>query len=205
ATLTVPLLPLFRGDPGVAVTARSLGGEVHAQFGLTGSPRTAATWEGLDLARLVLPPTLAELPLAGSAAGEFDADFDRGNPIQTEGRADLVFRGVKIGPGKAMGFPVPEVDLGNGRIRLASQGGKLEVESAVFEEGSLGIEFTGSVLLRPDTARSLVNGLLSLRPNEQLSQELALVFAVFPGAKSSDGRYTARVRGTLGAPRLLAR
>ncbi len=50
-----------------------------------------------------------------------------------------------------------------------------------------------------------MNGVLSLRPNPRLAQELALVFAVFPGAKASDGRYTARVRGSLGAPRLLAR
>lgn len=205
ATLTVPLLALVQGDPALAVEARTLGGEVQARLGLTGRRRSAATWQSLDLARFQLPPALSELPLTGRAGGQAEVVFDPATPVQTEGKAELTFQEVKLGAGKAAGFPVPEVGLGNGRIRLASEGGKLEVESAVFEDGELGVEFSGSVLLRPDAARSLVNGVLSLRPNPRLAQELALVFAVFPGAKASDGRYTARVRGSLGAPRLLAR
>jgi len=204
-TLTIPLLSLFQGSPALVVETRTLGGEAHTRLGLTGPRRTATTWTGLDLSRIKLPPALSELPLTGRGAGQLDAVLDPANPLLSEGRLELTFQDVKLGAGKAMGFPVPEVGLGNGRIRLASEGGKLEVESAVFEDGDLGIEFTGSVLLRPEAARSLVNGVLSLRPNERIAQELALVFAVFPGAKASDGRYTARVRGTLGAPRLLAR
>ena len=69
----------------------------------------------------------------------------------------------------------------------------------------LATNLTGSVLLREDLTRSLVNGILTLRPNEQTARDLGLLFALFPGGKGSDGRYTARVRGSLGAPRLLKR
>jgi len=201
----VPLLGLVRGQVAVQFRASTLGGTLQGKVSLGGKHDVSAVWEGIELSRLPLPPEAAELPLAGRSAGEIEGVVDAGNPMQSSGRAEVRFQAVKLGAGKAAGFPVPEILLGNGRIKVAGEGGKLEVESGSFEDGDLGIEVSGNVLLRPDYARSLVNGMLSLRPNEKAAQELALLFAVFPGGRASDGRYTARVRGTLGAPRLLAR
>jgi len=201
----VPLLGLARGQVAVQLRARTLGGTLQGRVSLRGNREVAASWEGLDLSRLPLPPEVSELPLAGRSEGELDAVVDAASPLQSSGRAEIRFQGVRFGAGKAVGFPVPEILLGNGQIKLAADGGKLEVASGSFEDGDLGIEFSGNLLLRPDVARSLVNGLLSLRPAEKAAQELALLFAVFPGGRASDGRYTARVRGSLGAPRLLVR
>lgn len=204
ARVGAPLFGLLRGSPSIGLAALTLGGELTGQVLLAGTPRTSLAWQGVDLSRLRPPPGTWELPLSGRFSGQVDAVLQP-DPTQTSGRAELVFQGARIGAGTAWGFPVPEVGLGTGRVRLSADGGKLEVESAVFEDGDLGVELSGSVLLRPDASRSLVNGLLSLRPDERLSRELGLLFAVFPGARGSDGRYTARIRGTLGAPRLLAR
>jgi type II secretion system protein N len=204
ARVGAPLLALLRANPTIELAALSLGGEVTGQVTLARTPKTTLAWQGVDLSRLRPPPGAWELPLSGRFSGQLDAVL-LPDPTQTSGRAELVFQGARIGSGMAWGFPVPEVGLGTGRVRLSADGGKLEVESAVFEDGDLGVELSGSVLLRPDASRSLVNGLLSLRPDERLSRELGLLFAVFPGARGSDGRYTARIRGTLGAPRLLAR
>jgi type II secretion system protein N len=205
ARVSVPLLALARGDAALGIQALTLGGDVRGRVSLSQSPKAAVSWHRLDLSRLRLPAALSELPLSGSASGQLDVALQPNVPIQSEGRTELTFQDVRIGAGKAMGFPVPAVWLGNGRLRLSAEGGKLDVESAVFEGGDLAVELTGSILLRPDTSRSLVNGMLSLRPDERVSRELALLFAVFPGARASDGRHTARIRGTLGAPRLLPR
>ncbi|MDW7710075.1 MAG: type II secretion system protein GspN [Deferrisomatales bacterium] len=205
AQVGFPLRSLVRGQPIVAVDARTLGGGVSARLSLGSTPRASLEWADVDLSRLRLPPALSELPLAGEASGQLEAEVRKTAPINSGGRTDITFQDVRIGAGKAFGFPVPPVGLGNGRLRLVADGGRLEVESAVFEGGDLGVELSGSVLLRPDPTRSLVNGVLSLRPDDQVSQDLALLFAIFPGARASDGRYTARIRGTLGAPRLLAR
>ncbi|MEW6489790.1 MAG: type II secretion system protein GspN [Thermodesulfobacteriota bacterium] len=204
ARVGAPLLGLLRAKPTIELAALSLGGELTAQVSLARASRAALAWQDVDLSRLRPPPGAWELPLSGRFSGQVDAVLQP-DATQTSGRAELVFQGARIGTGTAWGFPVPEVGLGTGRVRLSADGGKLEVESAVFEDGDLGVELSGSVLLRADAARSLVNGLLSLRPDERLSRELGLLFAMFPGARGSDGRYTARIRGTLGAPRLLAR
>jgi len=201
----VPLLDLVRGQIAVRFRAEALDGNLQGRVSLRGNREVTATWEGLDLSLLPLPVEASELPLAGRSAGELDAVVDGANLLQSSGRAEIRFQGVKLGAGKAMGFPVPEILLGKGQVKLSGDGGKLEVASGTFEDGDLGIEFSGNVLLRPDVARSLINGLLALRPAEKAAQELALLFAVFPGGRASDGRYTARVRGSLGAPRLLAR
>lgn len=204
AKVGAPLLALVRANATIQLAALVLGGEVSGQISLARTPKTTLTWQGVDLSRLRPPAGAWELPLSGRFSGQLDAVLQP-DATQTSGRAEFVFQGARIGTGTAWGFPVPEVGLGTGRLRLSADGGKLEVESAVFEDGDLGVELSGSVLLRPDTSRSLVNGLLSLRPDDRLSRELGLLFAVFPGARGSDGRYTARIRGTLGAPRLLAR
>lgn len=205
ARIGVSLLGLARGDTALSIESLTLGGDVRGRVFLAPPTKASLTWRGLDLSQLRLPEGLSELPLSGSASGQLDFALQQSAPIQSGGRTELTFQDVRIGAGKAMSIPVPAVWLGNGRVRLTADGGKLEVETAVFEGGDLGIELTGSVLMRPDASRSLVNGMLSLRPDERVSQELALLFAVFPGARASDGRYTARIRGTLGAPRLLPR
>jgi type II secretion system protein N len=202
---SIPLLGLVSGRMDVRFRAETLGGTLQGRVAVAGNRAVEASWEGLELSRIPLPPEVSEVPLTGRSDGQLEAVVDADNPLQSSGKAEIRFQGVKVGAGKAMGFPVPEVLLGNGQLKLAGEGGKLEVENGVFQDGDLGIEFSGNLLLRPDVARSLVNGILSLRPAEKAAQELALLFAVFPGGRASDGRYTARVRGTLGAPRLLAR
>jgi type II secretion system protein N len=112
---------------------------------------------------------------------------------------------VSIRGGKAYGIKVPEVAMGDGRVRVSAEEGKIDVEGVTFEGGDLGVDFKGSLLLREDVSRSLINGVLSLRPSDKVAKELAMLFALFPTAKASDGRYTARVRGSLDSPRLLKR
>lgn len=204
--VTIPPTRWLRGDPAVEVQARTLGGTVDALYRVQDPPRVEARWEGISLAEVPRSPAFAELPLAGSSTGVLDAEVDpKQGPERLTGQVEATIQRAGLGPGKAQGFPVPEIDLGNGTFKISAQAGKVEVETAEFDGGDLGIDFKGNVLLRQDLPRSLINGVLSLRPNEKAAQELALVFAMFPGSRASDGRYTGRLRGTLGEPRLLKR
>ncbi|MHB8763575.1 MAG: type II secretion system protein GspN [Deferrisomatales bacterium] len=205
--LRVPLSRLLRAAPVVEVEALALGGTVTASYPLrrgTGTG-TQASWSGVDLGRLPRSAEFAGLPVEGKTSGELHVRDPLAGPEEIEGRLTATLTGVRLGPGRAMGLPAPELVLGDGRVRASAEGGKVEVETAQFEGGDLGVEFTGSLLVREDATRSLVNGVLSLLPNDKASQDLALVFAIFPGARGSDGRYTARVRGSLAAPRLVKR
>lgn len=205
ARLRLPPTRLVRGDRALELTARVLGGTLEALARRGPRDRIEATWEDLDLSRLSLPHDLQELTLLGQISGSLDAEVDPAAPAQVSGTLRASISRLKIGPGKAKGVPVPEIALGEGKILATSQEGKVEVETAQLTGGDLGVEFKGNLLLREDPARSPVNGLLSLLPNEKASKDLALLFAVFPGAKGSDGRFTARLSGSLAAPRLRRR
>lgn len=203
--LTTPLSRWIRGEAAVELDADTLGGRIETLYRQRARPLVEATWEGIDLAKAPKPPELAEFPVTGNASGHVEAEADLENPERLTGQIEATIQGVRLGPGKLRGFPVPEINLGNGTFRVSSQSGKVEIENAAFDGGDLGVDLRGNVLLRQDISRSLINGLLSLKPDEKASKDLALVFAVFPGSRSSDGRYTGRLRGTLGEPRLLKR
>lgn len=203
--LRLPLTRLVRGDRALELTARVLGGTLDALARQGDREHLEANWEDLDISRLSLPQDLRELPLLGQISGSLEAELDPTAPAQVTGTLRATLTRLKIGPGKAKGIPVPEIDLGEGKVVATSQDGKVEVETAQLTGGDLGVEFKGNLLLREDPARSLVNGVLSLSPNEKAAKDLALLFAVFPGAKGSDGRYTARLGGSLAAPRLRRR
>ena len=197
---------LVRGRPVLDLQAKALGGSVDATVTLGRSLRLETSWKGLDLSKIPKPPRFRDIPLAGSATGELRVRDVRVPFPKAEASLDARFEGIRIGPGKAAGLPVPEVALGNGQIRVEMAGGKAQVREARFEGGDLEIALSNaSVLLRRPLRRSLVNGMISLSPSEKARKELALLFAVFPSNPGSDGRYTARIRGNLGSLRLLRR
>jgi len=206
-SLRFNLLPrrLLSGETAAAVRSTTLGGELELTGLWQQPPRLDAEWTDVQLALLPLPPEWAALPLAGLLSGTVQFAADLGSPTRGDGVLHTTLRDVTVGAGKVQGIPVPAVRLGDGTLLLRMADGKLEIETAEFKNGDLELSFTGNVILREDLPRSLVNGMLSLRPNEQVAQDLALLFALFPAPKDSDGRYTARLRGNLGAPRLIKR
>ena len=201
------LLPqrLLTGERAAGLRAVTLGGVLETTALWQNPPLLDARWRDLQLSRLTLPTPIQELPVVGQTSGSLRTTIDPSNPSRADGTLEAQLQGVRIGAGKVQGIPVPEVQLGDGTLSVRVADGKVEVAAAEFKNGDLEISFTGSVLLREDLPRSLVNGILTLRPSEQAAKDLALAFALFPGAKGSDGRYTARVRGSLGAPKLLKR
>lgn len=201
----LPLVELVRGAKVFDFDASTLGGRISARYRLGERPTVRAQWEGLLLDRLPKADAWAELPLSGTVAGTLEAELDPANPERVSGKIDADLEQIKVGAGKARGFPVPELNLGKGRLKVSAQAGKVEIEAAEVEGGDLGIDFKGNILLRQDMQRSLINGVLSLQPSEKTAEDLALLFAVFPGTRSSDGRYTGRVRGSLGAPMVYKR
>lgn len=201
------LLPqhLLTGERAAELQADTLGGVLETTALWRNPPFLDANWHDLQLSKVPLPAAIQELPLAGQTSGSLRTTVDPTNLTRADGTLEAQLQGVRIGAGKVQGIPVPELQLGDGTLSIRIAEGKVEVSAAEFKNGDLEISFTGSVLLREDLPRSLVNGILTLRPSEQAAKDLALAFALFPGAKGSDGRYTARVRGSLGAPRLLKR
>jgi len=197
---------LVRARPEVEVKARALGGTVRVWIHAGDRVDVRAEWSECDLGRLPLPRDLAGLALAGSTDGHLEVADVRAPPARAEGRAEVRLRDLRIGPGKVKGVPVPGLALGDGVIRIKASRGRVNVEEARLEGGDVGVVLSNAtVALRQPLSRSLVNGLLAVSPNEKARRDLALLFALFPGGPGSDGRYTARVRGSLGRLRLVRR
>ncbi len=197
---------LVRAHPEVEVKARAMGGPVRVRIHAGDRVEVRAEWSEWDLGRLPLPRDLAGLALGGSTEGHLEVADVRASPTRVEGRAEVRLWDLRIGPGKVRGFPVPGLTLGEGVLRLRASRGRVKIEEARIEGGDVGVVLSNAtVALRQPFSRSLVNGLLTVSPNEKARRELALLFALFPGGAGSDGRYTARVRGTLGRLRLLRR
>ncbi len=197
---------LVRGDPAVRFRSRFAGGTLEGTLGAASPAFLELTWDGVALDRIPKPPPWHELPLAGTSRGSLAVDDLRARLVEATVSARASFSAVRLGPGKVRGVPVPEVALGDGAVDLRIAEGKADVREARFQGGDLEVLLNGaSVLLRRPLGRSLVNGMITLAPNEKAREDLALLFALFPGAPGSDGRYTARIRGSLQAPRLLRR
>ncbi len=197
---------LVRARPEAELRARALGGSVRVRVRAGDRVGVRAEWSGCDLGRLPLPRDLAGLALGGSTDGLVEVDDVLAPPARLEGRADVRLRSLRIGPGKVKGIPVPGLVLGDGVVRLRASRGRVKVEEARLEGGDVGVVLSNAtVALRQPLSRSLVNGLLAVTPNEKARRDLALLFALFPGGPGSDGRYTARLRGSLGRLRLARR
>ncbi|GAB4262339.1 MAG: hypothetical protein Kow0092_12640 [Deferrisomatales bacterium] len=195
----------LRGERTLRVQGRTFGGAVDVRFTPGDRSTVQAAWDRLDLARLPVHSALAELPLAGRASGTLDLQLESRRVEQLTGRLAATFTDLKIEAGTVQGFPVPPVSLGDGLARAVSRDGKVDVQTLKFQGGDLEVDFKGNILLRNDLSRSLISGLLSLRPDEKAAKELGLLFAMFPSSRSSDGRYTAKIRGSLTRPRLSKR
>ncbi len=197
----------LRGRPALRFRAAAAGGTVEGEVGSYGRVPLDLSWADVALGQIPRPPPWKELPLAGQTDGSLSVDGLRQSALEARGRLQASFTGVRIGPGKVRGVPVPAVGLGDGVLEATLEGGRAEVREARFRGGDLEVLLTGAAvdLRRPLGRSPIKGGLVSLTPNQKVQEDLALLFALFPGSRSSDGRYTARIRGTLQAPRLLRR
>ncbi|GAB4260098.1 type II secretion system protein GspN [Deferrisoma sp.] len=194
------------GDLAVRFRSRFAGGTLEGTLGAASPAFLELAWKGVALDRIPKPPPWHELPLGGTSRGSLEVDDLRARLVEATVSARADFSAVRLGPGKVRGVPVPEVALGDGAVDIKIADGKADIREARFQGGDVEVLLNGaSVLLRRPLGRSLVNGMITLAPNEKAREELALLFALFPGAPGSDGRYTARIRGSLQAPRLLRR
>ncbi|WP_025323000.1 type II secretion system protein GspN [Deferrisoma camini] len=197
----------LRGRPALRFRATVAGGTVEGEVGSYGRVPLDLSWTDVALGEIPKPPPWKELPLVGRTGGSLSVDGLRQSPFEARARLQASFSGVRIGPGKVRGVPVPAVGLGDGVLEVDLEGGRAEVREARFRGGDLEVLLTGAAvdLRRPLGRSPIKGGLLSLTPNQKVQEDLALLFALFPGSRGSDGRYTARIRGTLQAPRLLRR
>jgi type II secretion system protein N len=190
---------LLRMKLGVDLVANACGGTLEAFVPLTGPRLVQARWTGVDLRRLPLSADLAALGLRGRANGKVEANLGALQQPGLAGTLELTIEDAKLGPGSMAGMPLPGVSLGNGQLHLIARDGRLELEALKFDGGNLDVRLTGAMSLREPFPTNPVEGVLSLRPDNKALRDLGLLFAFFPGSRTPDGTYTARVGGSLGS------
>lgn len=197
----IPLSDIFRRQLSAKIQTSTMGGKINAKLtAINSAPLIDLSWTSLDLSQFPRPPILSEVAVAGLSSGRLETAIDASTIEKLGGLITSDFSGTKLGPGRIMGIPVPQISLGHGKLNLSGDKGEIQIKTASFEGGDLGINFDGDVRLRNDLPKSLIYGNLELRPEPKLDKDLSLALGMLGIAKASDGTYKTRVRGRLAAP-----
>jgi type II secretion system protein N len=199
ATVHLSLTRLLRLQLALVLRSNVSGGKAKAFWPLVGPRTLEAEWEDVDIRRLPFSPDLAALGLRGVSQGTLELDFGTFERPNLAGTMEASIADAKLGPGNMAGMPLPGVSLGKGRLHILARNGQIEFQTLKFEGGSLDVRLNGTIGLGQTLPASPVNGTLALRPDESALRDLGLLFAFFPGSRTSDGTYTARVGGSLGS------
>lgn len=199
ATVHLSLVRLFRMQLAVVLKANACGGTLKAFWPLLGPRTLEAEWDGMDLKRLPLSPDIVALGLRGTSKGALEANLGTFERPTFTGTLEADIADAKLGPGNIVGMPLPGVSLGKGVVHLVAKDGRVDLETVKFEGGNLDVRLTGNVGLKAAFPTNPVDGTLALRPDDKALRDLGLLFAFFPGSRTSDGTYTARLGGSLGS------
>jgi len=188
---------LVSADPGVRVSAKLLGGELHGAFRKSGAGEADLAGVGLD--DLPLSPQLSlrlslregslhwqgELPPAADRQGELTL---RAGSLQLSGLAAL-------GAGRDL--------LQGGRLELAasSRGSSVQIETLNLSGGELEAAGNGTLQLGPTPASSRLGLRLTLKPTAGLDPNLRDLLGLL-AQPARDGSINLRLSGSLAAPQL---
>jgi len=189
-------LSLFGGNPGLAVGARLLGGEVQADLYRDG--RFAGSGSGLAL-RLPLPQTSA----LAFVATVREAAVSGASPLRptTDTRAELTLENAALTGMQTLGSDRDTLSLGTLTLRAGGRGQNLNIEKLLARGGDLEAEGSGSLLLGVSLRQSRLKLTLALKPAASLDPALRDLLGALakPG---DDGTLQLRLSGSLAAPTL---
>lgn len=194
--ITPSWLSLFSGNPGAAIEAELLGGDLSGEIHRNGD--FTANGQGLildlplgDKLPLTVVGTLRTLAASGAlpvAAG-------------TVSKLQLTINELRLNGTKALGSGQDVLRLGTATLSANGQGNSFRIEELKCSGGDLALEAGGSLLLATPPTQSRLNLSLTLQPAASFDPALKDLLSVF-GKPARDGSMRLRLTGSLAKPSL---
>lgn len=188
-------IPIARGDLAAEISGSK------EEFRIDGQAK------GLELA--VLPGLKSATGLALSGTVDLtirNLVLGLEDPAKSQGQIRLQANALEtLKGGKAGGFPVPELQLGNLDWNLPVENGKVMVRNQRLDGPSVLLNLNGEIVLAKPMFRSLVNVELKFKPTPAFLQKEPMMGSLLRNIdryKGSDGYYTYQISGTLKRPRM---
>lgn len=196
------LLPLLSGKRAFSVWLPIGKGEIEADVAI--SPELyeiEAKIAKVELDQVAPLIAASGLPLVGSVDLSADLKLGRKDPKRSAGKVSMSTKGLAIEKGGKLGMvPVPELALGDLKLEIPVNDGKVELKNVRLPGTDLEISLDGTVQLNEAPQKSPINLMLGLKPTEKLLSSDPLLRPIlknFDSAKDSEGFYGLAMTGTL--------
>lgn len=155
-----------------------------------------------DIGKFGLLSYAAGLKGSGTVSGTIQVSGTLSDPTTLNGAIDLKLKAIKLDEQNLMGFQIPSMNISDGVIKVDITAGKLLIKTMQLGKGSddLVLSMTGDIALNRYVNSSTLNLKTIFGISDRVRQNLALLDTIISGAKTSDGRYSYRITGTLGSP-----
>jgi type II secretion system protein N len=204
------VLALITGKKGFTAEMPLAKGELDADVVL--SDELATVKSDAKNVELGLVPGLTDtigVPLTGTASLKTDLALGLKDPKVTNGSIALKLSSLKIEKGgKAAGFPIPELAIGDLDWQIPVEAGKATLKQLHVTGDSVEMVIDGTIGLLNPLSRSNANLTVSFKPTDKLLKSEPLLGALLnniANAKGSDGFYTYSMTGTFKAPHFVAK
>jgi len=199
------LLALVTGSLEATVTVELMDGELSGTFGEGDKgPQLDLTWNDLDLAAATVLEEQFGVQLGGVASGHAEVTLERSKLSKASGEIALKIAGAKIRGGKAKGFKLPPIRIGDLDWTAQVDKGKVTLKKIEAESEDLNFSLEGTLSL----ADKPLNSRLNLRttfgfaePFLEKHKDIKGGLSLIKRAKSrKDDSYGYRLTGTLRRP-----
>lgn len=205
--LSPSLLSLIRFRPKVAFQVELEKGTLQGTFEQKGG---ATQGIKLNLNEIKIGGKSLEaatnLDIDGLLAGQVSIEGNLKTLENLNGATDIQLRKFKLGKLNVLNMNIPELNLSQISLTTKIANDKLVIEK--FNVGGISEDLyaitSGDVVLNPrDIRQSRLNLKLKFKMSKKLSDEFSLFLPFIASALGSDGFYTIKIDGRLGAPRAL--
>lgn len=210
------LFGLLMGRRGGSFEAQAGGGTATGEVSQSEEElEVEAELEDLDVAQLGLGEYLG-VPMTGRATGTVDLHLPK-DATQSQGKIDLVVRGVTLGDGEAKiaipgmrdGFTLERLNAGKLEVRVAIKDGTATVEKFAADGKDINLDLSGTARLANPVRRSRLKLTFMAKFSDAYKERDAKTKAVFElmgfrpelkRATTPDGALRFLINGTVGVP-----
>lgn len=210
------LLGLIAGRQGGTFDARAGGGTAQGEVSKSEEQTTVeAEFESIDLKAIGLGDYLG-LPMTGAATGTVNLQLPA-DAAQSQGKIDLVIRGLTVGDGKAKvsvpgmrdGFTIERLNAGRLDIEITIEDGTATVDKFAADGKDIKMTLAGTARLATPMARSRLKLTFVAKFAEAYKTRDAKTKAIFElmgfrpeikRATTPDGSLRFLINGTVGIP-----
>jgi len=193
---------LMRGEfTGVSLRGSLYGGSADGQWSISGKGGSGqVTLEKLDLGRYrPLTLQLDEGQVTGQLSGTFSVQLT-GDRHAAQVAGDLIVNRPGLANAKIKGFKVPDLTFAQAKGKLSLKGDRLEIQEFRATGDMLGVQGSGSIVLREPPETSQLNLRVTFEQSAATPDVIKAALALIPHAPNARPDAPVTITGTFAAP-----